>query len=569
MIDSTARTVIGVARTVLSGLDLDEVLERVLGAARDLTDARYAALGVLDDERAELSRFLTLGIDDEDAHRIGPLPRGRGVLGELIRHPEPLRVADVSAHPHSYGFPLAHPPMRSFLGVPIFIDDEPFGNLYLTEKAGGEEFSEDDEEAVVLLAGFAGLAIDHARRYGDAEERGERLQRAVEALDVTVTISRTLAAQTDLEVILDLVAKRGRALVEARALVIELAEGDDLEVAAAAGEVPPGVVGLRVNREDSVAGTALRSGETQRLDNEANRARYREYGLGRRGLDADAGLVVPLLLRGETYGALIAVDRLEDGPQFSEHDKDLLESFAASAAVAVATARFVNAEHRRQRLEATEAERARWARELHDETLQGLAALRLSLGAARGAEASQLDEMLEDADRRLAEEIAKVQGLVTDLRPPALDELGVEAALAALAGRLRERGVAVELTVDLAFERGRAGERLASDLETAVYRIVQEALNNAADHGSPDLIAVTVSEDEAEVRIAVDDDGDGFDSRTLSTGFGLRSMRERAELLSGSFSVETALGEGTRIRAALPASRGGRGLYVAPARRAI
>lgn len=186
----------------LSDVDLDVVLERVVEAAREVSGARYAALGVLDESRIELERFITVGIDDLERRGIGELPRGRGVLGELIVHPLPLRLADVGAHPHSYGFPAGHPPMNTFLGVPVLVDGQVFGNLYLTEKAGREPFSEADEETVVLLARFAGVAIDHARRCSGLETRHGELGRTVDALDARLQVARALGGEADLEVLL-------------------------------------------------------------------------------------------------------------------------------------------------------------------------------------------------------------------------------------------------------------------------------------------------------------------------------------------------------------------------------
>ena len=236
--DQATRGVLTVARSVLEQLDTDQVLDRVLDAACELTGAQYAALGVLDESRNSLARFVTRGINEDDRRVIGTLPTGRGVLGELIRHPKPLRMADVGSHPYSYGFPVGHPPMGSFLGVPILIRGEPYGNLYLTEKQGAEQFTEDDEEAAILLADFAGVAIDHARRFMSSESERGKLQQTVDALDATIQIARAIGDETDLESILSLVAKRGRALVSARALVIELLDGDELTMAAIAGDLP-------------------------------------------------------------------------------------------------------------------------------------------------------------------------------------------------------------------------------------------------------------------------------------------------------------------------------------------
>lgn len=214
-------SVLEVAGSVLSDLDVEVVLDRVVNAARELTGARYAAIGVLNASRTGLARFITVGIDEDTRRHIGPLPTGHGVLGELIRDPVPLRLAKVGNHPRSYGFPAGHPPMQSFLGVPVMVAGAPFGNLYLTDKPDGDLFTEADEKAVVLLSEFAGVAIDHAQRYSGSEARRGELERTVAALDATIQISRALGGQTDLATVLELVAKRGRDLVSARALVIE------------------------------------------------------------------------------------------------------------------------------------------------------------------------------------------------------------------------------------------------------------------------------------------------------------------------------------------------------------
>ena len=551
------RGVLEVAQGVLCELDLDAVLERVVEAAREVSGASYAALGVLDRSRTELERFITVGIDEATRGRIGELPRGRGVLGELITSPVPLRVADVGAHAHSYGFPAEHPPMRTFLGVPVVVGGEPFGNLYLTEKAGGEEFTEEDEVTVGVLAEFAGVAIDHARRYSGLESRYVELRRAVDALDATLQIARALGGETDLEVILGLVAKRGRALVSARSLVIELEHGGEFVIAAGAGMLPEGLVGERMGVQDSLAGVALRTGRTLRLEDDPNQARFERDGLGRLGVTASAGLVVPLQFRGRGHGVLIAVDRQQDGPAFTAQDQRLLEAFAASAATAIATAETVEAERRRQRLAATEQERARWARELHDETLQSLATLRVGLATQLHATTSSdpMTEAVRDAVAQLENDIGNLRALITDLRPAALDELGTKAAIEDLADRARAHGLHVELTIDLAYEHGRAPDRHTPELETAIYRIVQEALTNAQKHGGARGMTIQVQEDQASVRVTVQDDGRGFDTSARTRGFGLIGMHERADLLGGTLNIQSTPGNGTTVTAAFPARR--------------
>jgi len=246
MDDARLRRLLDVGRSLISELEPEAVLQRMLDVARELTGARYAAIGVLDERREGLERFLTVGIDEDTHRQIGDLPRGRGVLGVLISDPQPLRLADVSVHPRSYGFPLAHPPMTTFLGVPIVIDGEAWGNLYLTEKDGGDEFTEDDEEAAVVLAGWASIAIANARLFRAVAERRDELERAIRGLETTTEISRALGGVTDVDRVLELVVKRSRALVDARAAEIALVEDDQFVIAAVAGEGVHGLQGTRI-----------------------------------------------------------------------------------------------------------------------------------------------------------------------------------------------------------------------------------------------------------------------------------------------------------------------------------
>jgi two-component system, NarL family, sensor histidine kinase DevS len=548
--------VLDVARGVLGDLDVERVLERVLESGRELTGARYAAIGVLDQPRTALARFITTGIDETTRRRIGQPPTGRGVLGELIRDPTPLRVANVGHHPRSYGFPVGHPPMASFLGVPVMVAGEPFGNLYLAEKQDGGEFTAADERAVVGLAEFAGIAIDHARRYSGLQARRDELEQTVDALGTMVEISKAIGGHTDLALILELVAKRGRALISARALVIELQVDGGLEVVAAAGQLPAGLVGRQMELEGSVAEAGLRTGCTQRLSDELNRARFNEHGLGRFGFDAEDGLIVPLVFRGQFLGVLFAVDRLLGGPRFTAEDERLLEAFATSAATAVSTAQSVATEQDRQRLAAAEQERARWARELHDETLQSLAALRIGLGAAdRAGGLDALQEAVRAAIGQLESDMSGLRALITELRPPVLDELGAKAAIEALAQRVGSNGLSVDANVELAYESGRAAQRHTPELELAMYRIVQEALTNAVKNGRASRGVVEVIERATTIEVSIRDDGAGFDPARQTDGFGVLGMRERAALVHGTLDIQSAPGHGTVVRCTLPAQR--------------
>jgi signal transduction histidine kinase len=519
------RRLVAAGRSLVSDLDLESVLNRVLDIAREVTGARYAALGVLDEQRNELERFLTVGIDAATHRVIGELPRGRGILGVLIDHPQPLRLESVGSDPRSYGFPPGHPPMETFLGVPVVIRGEAWGNLYLTDREDGEPFSEADEEAVTILADWAAIAIVNARLYEGVARRGEELERAVHRLEATTAIARAVGGETDLSRVLELIVKRGRALVDAEGVLILLRDGAGLVVAATAGEVPAGVEGSRV--------------ESQAASIDAL------------GLDPESALTVPLVFRGQSLGLLAALGR-RDGGELGAEDERLLMSFAASAATAVATARTVEEQRLRVTIQGAEEERRRWARELHDDTLQGLGALRLVLASGRrGGDPQRLRAAVDEAIGQLEQGIDGLRSLIGELRPAALDELGPGPAIEDLAGRTSARH-GVEVTADV---RLPADRRHAPEVELTLYRIIQEGLTNAVKHAAAEHVDVAVSEDDGFLRIRVADDGRGFDPTASTGGFGLVGMRERVGLLGGDLEIASS-DSGTVVTAALPSRAG-------------
>jgi signal transduction histidine kinase len=515
--------------------------------AADLTGAQYAALGILDDERRELARFLTRGIDADTHRAIGELPRGRGILGVLIEDPRPLRLEDVGDHPRSYGFPPGHPPMRTFLGVPIVIRGRAWGNIYLTDKPGGEPFTSEDEEAVIVLADWAAIAIENARLYRDVAARREELERAVRGLEATAAIARAIGGETEIEKILELVVKRGRALVEAHDVLILLREGDELVVAAGAGHVTIGE-GARVPLSGSTAGEVLTAGRPRRIADAVGELRISAQQLGVGG--ASTALLVPLLYRGQSLGVLAAFDRLEGDGAFTREDEQLLEAFAVQAATAVAMAKSVEADHRRRSLAAAEAERHRWARELHDETLQALGGLRVLLSsAARLDDPAAMRAAMRAAAEQLSVDIESLRSLIAELRPPALDQLGLVPALISLAQRTQAASE-LEVRTDIELPDAR---RLTPEMETTVYRIVQESLTNVVKHARAVSVELAVRCDGQHVEISVADDGAGLHSDSgVATGFGLTGMRERAELAGGELSVLAGPQAGTVVRARLP-----------------
>lgn len=541
-----------VGRGLVSSHDHQAVLRQVLEAALDLTGARYAALGILDDEKHKLDRFITIGIDEELRQRIGPLPRGHGILGVLIREPHLLRLRRISEHPRSYGFPNEHPPMETFLGVPVMIRGEVYGNLYLTEKHGGEEFDEQDEQLIVVLAEWAAIAVDNARSHELGQRRRDEMARAMLGLEATVSLNREIGGETDLRRVLELVVKRGRALVEARNCVVLLLDGDHhLTVAEVAGELDQELVGQRLSADDGPALDALRSGRGQRISGAAVR-RFADL-----GVEAEHGLLVPLRSRGSDVGVLAAFDPLDARHPFSPDDGLALESFATAAATAIAATQAIEDEKLRLSIASSERERRRWARELHDETLQELGALNvMQESALQMDDPVAMRRALTHSNEQVERIIAGLQGLITELRPAALDQLGTAAAVEALVDRMRSRGgFEIELDVDLAYESGHEPTRYTPELEVTLYRIVQEALHNVVKHADANQAKVLIEERGATVSVTVEDDGHGFDDRAAHDGFGLLGMRERAAISGGELNIASAPGGGTRVSASFPVAR--------------
>lgn len=546
---------VGVALT--SELDLPVVLDQILETARDLTGARYAALGVLDERRRSLQEFVTVGMDDETVRAIGTRPKGHGILGLIIDRPESIRLHDVSQHPRSYGFPEGHPPMKSFLGAPIAIHGEIWGNVYLTDKHGGEDFDDGDIDTIRVLARWAAVAIDNARRFGEATRQRVELERAVKALRTTMEIATAVGDDTDLARNLEVMVSRGRDLVGADALLIWLLDDDVLRIAATSGDadVPTGAV---IPLGGSTAGETIDLARSVRIED----AREMTAELGSfRMSRASPLLIVPLIHRGRGLGVLMAFGAVDATVGFDADAQRALEAFAVSAATAVAIAHSVESNRLADTLAAAESERRRWARELHDETLQGLASLKLALALALKAPPADGRALVEAAVEHLASDIAGLRTIISDLRPPTLDELGLEPAIRALVARVAgDAGLVSQVAIDL-------GEvRLPSYVETTVYRVAQEALTNIVKHAGARSVALTLDRvDRRGLRLVVQDDGVGLgEQRSPGTirgeGYGLVGMRERAALASGTLDVRAHAGGGTRVTLDLPPSRTATGL---------
>ena len=522
-------------------LSLEGVLQKIVEAAAELTDAKYAALGVIDPTGQGLERFVVTGIDAETQAAIGDLPRGRGILGVLIRDARPLRLDDLGKDPQSVGFPPNHPPMTTFLGVPILLRGVAYGNLYLTEKAGGAPFTEEDEELSQVLAAQAAVAVENARLYESATRWLNQLESLNEIVDA-------LIAEVELPKLLELVATRLRELVKARLVVIAMpSPGGDLVIRTVAGEGAEELVGTVLERRGSKSGRVLDRGRSERVDSIMEDLEV-DQEAGRR-MGARTGLYVPLLLRGRPIGILAAHDKEGGDPRFTDEDLRLAETLSARVAVAVDLSQRVARDALRNVVSAQELERERLARELHDETGQALTSILLGLKELEDA-GSAAD--VSSATARLRELVVTtlqdVRRLAVELRPRALDDFGLVPALERLVETFQE-----QTGIEVIMEPQLGEERLPSEIETALYRIIQEALTNVVKHAQARRVSIVLSRRGNTVSAVFEDDGRGFAvDETREDGLGLLGMKERLLLLDGRLQVESSSDGGTTLVAEVP-----------------
>jgi signal transduction histidine kinase len=539
-VESRFKALVEAGIALSSELSLDAVLQRILEAAAELTEARYAALGVIDRSGTALESFLVTGIDEETQRAIGDLPRGRGILGTLIRDAKPLRLDDLGRHPDSTGFPPNHPPMTTFLGVPIVLRGLSYGNLYLTEKRVGQ-FTQEDEDVITLLASQAAVAIENARLY----ESATRWSRQLESL---IEVGNALSGEIELPRVLQLVTDKVRDLIDARAVFIALPTSGRLLIQAASGDTAESFVGTELP-SSAKSMRVLERRRSERIDSLIDDPEVDQEFIRRLG--ARTGLFVPLVVRGRPIGIVMAHDRAGPDPRFTDQDLRLAETFAERAAVAADLSTRVARDALTRVVDAQELERKRLARELHDETGQALTSMLLALRTIEEAKTSgEREGATERLRTQLVDTLHDVRRLAVELRPKALDDFGLVPALERLTSTFSE-----QTAIPVEFEAMLDDTRLPPAVETALYRIVQEALTNVIKHSRASRVSVLLRRKPDSVAAVIEDDGQGFDvDATRDGGVGLIGMRERIELIDGRLAVESSAGGGTSVVAEVPVS---------------
>lgn len=519
--------------SLASELSLEAVLQRIVDEAVALTDARYGALGVLGSD-GRIAQFVTTGVTPEQRAAIGDPPTGHGILGLLITEARPVRIPDLGAHPASYGFPPNHPPMTSFLGAPIGSRGAVFGNLYLTNKQGAAEFTEEDEESLVVLAAQAGIAVENARLYEEAQARQRWLAASVE-------IANAILSRTHPDEALRLVVTRAREIVRADLTWVVMPEpGGDLRVAFADGARAEAIVGMAVPVDDSISGRVITTGRPVAAQDPRGDSGFAPL--------IDAGNVgpsvfVPLASHGRAFGTLAAAHD-PGGRVFDDQAVEILGAFAQQAALALEYAR---AQEDLERLAVLE-DRERIAKELHDGVIQALFAVGMGLqGTALMSGDEALSNRVEGAVSELDRVIRDLRNYIFGLRPGVLADRQLDKALHALVEEFQSRsGVVTIVELD---------EAVASELSTMAGDVVQltrEALSNVGRHAGATTCRVTLLRRNGTAVLEVDDDGAGFDPATVRRGEGLTNLEQRAAALGGKASIESAPAQGTTVRISLP-----------------
>ncbi|MDU0293487.1 GAF domain-containing protein [Saccharothrix longispora] len=530
-IGSTRDKMQGLLDAVLAvgaGVELDSTLQRIVQAAVGLVGARYGALGVLG-TRENLSEFVYVGIDPEARSRMGHLPEGKGLLGLLIKDPRAIRLHDISEHPASVGFPANHPPMHSFLGVPVRVRDEVFGNLYMTEKIDGGDFTADDEVVLTALAAAAGVAVENARLF-------ERTRLRERWLEATAEVNSELLGGASRDDALRLIAQRIRELSQATTSLIVLVEDGPqqrLKVAAGVGDQVAGLVGGPFSGTGTFLEQVLSTAAPMLIDD-------LEGVLGEVTADVGPGVAVPLRT-GATVTGVLLVARDKGGARFGADQVPLLASFADQAAVALEFAE----NQRARRLVDLLEDRDRIARDLHDHVIQRLFATGMSLqGAVASIREPRVRERVQKAVVQLDETVLEIRTSIFDLQA-AEDVPGLRRRLLDLVAELTED---VELTPTVRMS-GTVDNSVPDHVAEHAEAVVREAVSNVVRHARAAGFVLTVEAGD-HLTISVVDDGVGMPEQVARSG--LRNLEQRAVDLGGTCTAVAEPGGGTRLTWRVP-----------------
>lgn len=513
-----------------SNLDIETVLRRLVEAATALVDAEYGALGVIG-EGGGIRQFITVGVDEETTRHIGHYPRGHGLLGLLIRMPRPVRVADISAHRESYGFPANHPPMRTFLGVPIRIRDEVFGNLYMTEKRGGKEFDDDDEIVLSALAVAAGVAIDNARLY-DESRRRERW------LEAVTDITRALLSGADPTQMQTAVVEHARSLAAADAafLALPVPGSRDLAIEAAIGADAERLLGMVQPLDGSLTGRVYSNGKPELLT-DVTSDEHNPQTLGQAEFTGPA-LFVPLG-QGDAIQGVLAVVGQAGGQPWGSTVQDMLVAFADQVAVALELARSrIDAE-----LLSVLEDRDRIARDLHDLVIQRLFAIGMSLSGIgqlvrEGEVQHRIARAIDDLDKTIREIRSAIFSL--SIRPEREEASPRAKLLAAVNDATGQLDILPSVRFDGAVDR-----EVPSHIAERACTVLRESLSNVARHAEAGSVDVSVTTEDGQLVVQVEDDGVGIADDAPRSG--LKNLEQRAVDIGGSMTVSRGSRGGTLL----------------------
>jgi signal transduction histidine kinase len=526
-------------RSIIGELDVSLVLQRIVEAARDLVRARYAALGVIGAD-GQLEQFIHIGMTDEEVATIGELPKGRGLLGALVEDPRPIRLADICDDQRSSGFPVGHPPMRNFLGVPIRSRNAVYGNLYLTEREGGD-FTAADEDLVMSLAATAGIAIENARLYEDSRRRQEWLQASAE-ISASLLSGRTAPEQDPLQLIVETV--RQLADADVVTLVLPASEPGLLEVAMASGRGATELKGLRYDAANTLIALAMETGRGVRVgaadqqpDHPVHLSQIVEVG---------PVMAVPLSGYAGAQGG-ITVGRLKGRRSFASSDLEMAEAFAGHAAIA---RELVEARADQQRLAVLE-DRDRIARDLHDHVIQRLFADGLTLQSVA------MMERDEQVAARISRVVDGIDDTIRQIRTSIFQLRSSNEGRATPGLRSVVLAIAAQVTPMLGFEpsvrfSGPTDTMVTAGITSDVEAVVREGLTNAARHAQASEVIVELALEGQVLTVEVTDNGIGIDVGHPQRLSGLANLRHRAEVLGGAMAVSSPKGGGTQLLWTVP-----------------